>query len=76
MKNCFLMPTKKQEFITPEGALPSQVFLAVCKAFSSLWKEKIVFEELKGFSIFSFRIIILPFRFYLKEKFNKKSRRR
>jgi len=52
---------KEAGVITPEGALPSQVFLAVCKAFSSLWKEKIVFEELNGFSIFSFRIIILPF---------------
>jgi hypothetical protein len=51
---------KEAGVITPEGALPSRVFFAVCRAFSSLWKEKIAFEELKEFRIFSFRIIVLP----------------
>ncbi len=50
---------KEAGVIAPDGSLPSRVFLAVCRAFSSLWKEKIMFEELKVIS-FSFRIIVLP----------------
>ncbi|MCL1977231.1 MAG: hypothetical protein FWG55_03875 [Candidatus Bathyarchaeota archaeon] len=47
--------------ITPEGALPSKVFIEVCGAFFSFWKETIVSEELKKFSRFSFRIVVLPY---------------
>ncbi|MDR0373619.1 MAG: hypothetical protein LBI79_08755 [Nitrososphaerota archaeon] len=46
--------------ITPEGALPSKVFTSVCKTFASFWKEKIAFGELKQYSSFLFRIIVLP----------------
>ncbi len=52
---------KEAGVINAEGALPSKVFLEVCKAFSLLWQEKIVYEELKEFSSFSFRIVVLPF---------------
>ena len=46
--------------VTPEGALSSKVFVAVCDAFFSFWKEKIIFAELKKFSRFLFRIVVLP----------------
>jgi hypothetical protein len=46
--------------ITSDGELPSKVFVAVCAAFFSFWKEKIVFEDLKEFSRFLFRIVVLP----------------
>lgn len=52
---------KEAGVIDAEGALSSKVFLEVCKAFSLLWKEKIVYEELKEFSSFSFLIVLLPF---------------
>ncbi|MCW4009940.1 MAG: hypothetical protein NWF05_04900 [Candidatus Bathyarchaeota archaeon] len=52
---------KEVGVISAEGALPSKVFLAVCRAFSSLWQEKIKSEELKEYSRFSFQIVILPF---------------
>ncbi|MDR0493722.1 MAG: hypothetical protein LBH74_08835 [Nitrososphaerota archaeon] len=47
--------------VTPEGALSSKVFIAVCGAFFSFWKEKIIFEKPAKFSRFSFRIVVLPF---------------
>ncbi|MCL2358356.1 MAG: hypothetical protein FWC74_01160 [Candidatus Bathyarchaeota archaeon] len=52
---------KEAGVVTSEGALSSKVFLAVCDAFLSFWKEKIVFEELHKFSRFSFRLVVLPF---------------
>jgi hypothetical protein len=52
---------KEAGVISTEGALPSKVFLEVCRAFSSLWQEKIKSEELKEYSKFSFQIVILPF---------------
>ena len=51
---------KEAGVITSEGALPSKVFLEISRAFLTFWKEKIVFEELKEFSSFSFRIVVLP----------------
>ncbi|MDR2719669.1 MAG: hypothetical protein LBC03_02555 [Nitrososphaerota archaeon] len=48
--------------ITPTGALPSNVFVAVCETFLSFWKEKIAFKELNIFSHFSFRIVVLPYQ--------------
>ncbi|MDR2719517.1 MAG: hypothetical protein LBC03_01770, partial [Nitrososphaerota archaeon] len=47
--------------ITSDGALSSKVFITVCETFFAFWKEKIVFEDLKNFSRFSFRIVVLPF---------------
>ncbi len=52
---------KEAGVINSEGALPAKVFLEVCKAFFLLWQEKIVREELKEFSSFSFRIVVLPY---------------
>jgi hypothetical protein len=51
---------KEDGIINEEGALSSKVFVEVCRAFSALWKEKIASEELKEFSIFNFRIVVLP----------------
>ena len=51
---------KEAGVITSEGALPSKVFLEVSRTFSTFWREKIAFEELKEFSKFSFRIVVLP----------------
>jgi hypothetical protein len=47
--------------INAECALFSKVFIEVCRAFSSLWNEKIAPEGLKVWSSFIFRIIVLPF---------------
>lgn len=52
---------KEAGIINSEGALFSKVFVEVCRTFSSLWQKNIVPEELKEFSSFSFRIVILPF---------------
>jgi hypothetical protein len=52
---------KEAGVINAEGALLSNVFLDICRAFSSFWKEKIISEDLKAFSSFSFRIVVLPF---------------
>lgn len=49
--------------ITSDGALSSKVFKAVCSEFFSFWNKKIVFEELKKFTRFNFRIVVLPFSF-------------
>ena len=54
--------------VTSSGALPSKVFTAVCDAFCSLWKEKIVFEDLNKYSRFVFRIVVLPFQLLSQEK--------
>ena len=53
--------------------MPSKVFLEICRAFSSLWKEKIAFEELKEFSSFSFRIVVLPFSLLAEGKVEYRS---
>jgi hypothetical protein len=51
---------KENGVISAEGALASKVFVEVCRTFSSLWQEKIVPEELKDYSSFVFRVIVLP----------------
>ncbi|XHH09866.1 MAG: hypothetical protein ACFCUE_04360 [Candidatus Bathyarchaeia archaeon] len=51
---------KENGVITTEGALPSNIFVEVCRAFSSLWQAKIAPEELKEYSSFVFRIVVLP----------------
>lgn len=51
---------KEGGVITSEGALPSKVFLEINRVFSIFWKKKIAVEELKEFSSFSFRIVVLP----------------
>ena len=51
---------KEGGVITSEGALSSKVFLEISRAFFIFWKKKIAFEELKEFSSFSFRIVVLP----------------
>ena len=48
--------------ITPDGALSSKVFTAICDLFFSFWKEKIDFTTLKSFDRFLFRIVVLPFQ--------------
>lgn len=51
---------KDSGIVTPDGALSSKVFVAVCEVFFSFWKEKIVIAELNKFSRFVFRIVVLP----------------
>lgn len=52
---------KEAGVINSDGAMFSKVFVEACRAFCLLWQKKIVNEELKEYSSFSFQIVILPF---------------
>ncbi len=65
---------KEAGVVTPEGALSSKVFVAVCDAFFSFWKQKIIFAELKKFSRFLFRIVVLPHTLMSQGKVEYKSK--
>ena len=52
---------KEAGVINAEGALPSKVFLEVCRVFSTLWKEKIALKNSKNSAVFHFDIVVLPF---------------
>jgi len=54
--------------INADGALPSQLFFEVCRAFSFFWQEKNVHEQLKEFKgNIRFNIVVLPYSLMSEE---------